>query len=86
MESSNPSPNDINALLVLTRDLAAQIPEGGDISSLGFGADLGAALGGLDLNAINNIGLVETGDVIAIVNNVPHIMTQFGMSNLIDST
>ena len=79
METSNPSVNDINNLLVLTRDLVAQIPQdGSQISSLGFG---GANFGGFNLDAINGIGLLETGNVIAIVNNVPHIMTQFGMSN-----
>merc|ERR1712241_1317861 len=73
MATSNPSPSDINTLLVLTRDLAAQIPEGESLPSF-----LGAGFGGFGLNGLESMGLAKTGDVIVQVDNVPYIVTQFG--------
>merc|ERR1712241_1599198 len=73
MATSNPSPSDINTLLVLTRDLAAQIPEGESLPSF-----LGAGFGGFGLNGLESMGLAKSGDVIVLVDNVPYIVTQFG--------
>ena len=75
METSTPAPEDVNTLLVLTRDLLKQIPDGQTlIPSLGFGS----AFGAFGLDGIENMGLPETGDIIVKVNNIPHIVTQFG--------
>ena len=71
MESSNPSPNDINTLMVLTRDLIRQIPEGSIQLPFNFGS-----------NDISNVGLPETGDIIVNIREVPHIVTQMGKSCL----
>ena len=69
MESSNPSPNDINTLMVLTRDLVKQIPEGSIKLPFTFGS-----------NDISNMGLPETGNIIVNIRGVPHIVTQMGKS------
>merc|ERR1712241_623640 len=73
MATSTPAPEDVNTLLVLTRDLAAQIPEGESLPSF-----LGAGFGGFGLNGLESMGLAKTGDVIVQVDNVPYIVTQFG--------
>merc|ERR1712109_300509 len=73
MATSTPAPEDVNTLLILTRDLTSQIPEGQSIPSF-----LGAGFGGFGLNGLENMGLAKTGDVIVDVNGVPHIVTQFG--------
>merc|ERR1712037_280543 len=67
MESSNPSPNDINTLMVLTRDLIGQIPEGSIQLPFNFGS-----------NDIGNVDLPETGDIIVNIREVPHIVTKMG--------
>merc|ERR1712210_188388 len=67
MESSNPSPNDINTLMVLTRDLIRQIPEGSIQLPFNFGS-----------NDISNVGLPETGNIIVNIREVPHIVTKMG--------
>jgi len=67
MESSNPSPNDINTLMVLTRDLVKRIPEGSIKLPFNFGS-----------NDIGNMGLPETGDIIVNIRGVPHIVTEMG--------
>ena len=70
METSNPRPEDINTLLVLSRDLSQYAPEG-------FNAFAG-------FEGIKEMGLPESGDVIKNVQGTPHIMTSFGehFSNL----
>merc|ERR1712241_871843 len=73
MATSTPAPEGVNTLLILTRDLTSQIPEGQSIPSF-----LGAGFGGFGLNGLENMGLAKTGDVIVDVNGVPHIVTQFG--------
>ena len=64
METSNPRPEDINTLLVLSRDLSQYAPEG-------FNAFAG-------FEGIKEMGLPESGDVIRNVQGTPHIMTSFG--------
>ena len=68
METSTPAPEDINTLLVLSRDLSKYIPEGtsGQFSAIA------------NLNGLESMGLPKTGDVIKNVNGEPHIETQFG--------
>ena len=75
MATSNPSPNDINTLLVLARDLSAQTKDESIPSflSAGFGG-FAVGLGGI----FENMGLVETGDPIVMSDNVPYVVTTFG--------
>lgn len=70
METSNPRPEDINTLLVLSRDLSKYAPEG-------FNAFAG-------FEGIKEMGLPESGDVIQNVQGTPHIMTSFGAFPLSD--
>ena len=65
--------------LTLTRDLINQIPDSGlksALPSLGFGQQFQA----FGLQGIENMGLPETGDIIVKINNIPHIVTQWGKS------
>ena len=69
METSTPAPEDVNTLLVLTRDLTKDLPGGGS---------------GLPVIAgfnIDNMGLLPEGDVIVDIEGVPYINTQFGEFN-----
>merc|ERR1712241_836822 len=75
MATSNPSPNDINTLLVLARDLSAQTKDESIPSFLSVG------LGGI----FENMGLVETGDPIVMSDNVPYVVTTFGAFPLSDN-
>ena len=70
METSRPAPEDVNTLLVLTRDLTKDLPGGGS---------------GLPVIAgfnIDNMGLLPEGDVIVDIEGVPYINTQFGEFHL----
>ena len=67
MESKRSSPNDINTLMVLTRDLLKQIPD----DQLNFGPNSW-------LGKVRDMGLPESGDIIVNVNRIPHITTQWG--------
>ena len=70
METSTPAPEDVNTLLVLTRDLTKDLPGGGS---------------GLPVIAgfnIDNMGLLPEGDVIVDIEGVPYINTQFGEFHL----
>merc|ERR1712037_877962 len=72
METSTPAPEDVNTLLVLTRDLTKDLPGGGS---------------GLPVIAgfnIDNMGLLPEGDVIVDIEGVPYINTQFGSFPLSD--
>ena len=70
METKTPAPEDVNNLLILTRDLTNQIPEGSELIPSFNGFNVGA------------MGLPEDGDVIVNYEGVPHIVTQFGNLNL----
>ena len=73
METSTPSPQDVNNLLKLSRDLAKNTPKGQfQIPFGGFG------FGGLSIDDIESMGLPETGDVIKTVDGVANINTKFG--------
>ena len=65
LESSNPSPNDINTLMVFTRELMKRIPDG-SVIPFGFGSEL------------SSLGLKETGDIIVYSRGIPHIITKMG--------
>merc|ERR1712127_861115 len=72
METSTPAPEDVNTLLVLTRDLTKQIPEGSSFLPTFNGFN------------VADMGLPEDGDVIIDYEGVPHIVTQFGAFPLSD--
>merc|ERR1712241_1165054 len=76
METNRPSPQDINTLMVLTRDLARQ--------SNGASSDLFGQFGGFGLDGLESMGLPESGDIIVPVNGIPHIKTQWGAFPLSD--
>ena len=79
MESKKPSPEAVNTLLVYTRDLLKEIPEGDtkipSLKSFGFDVD---AIDGFGLDGLKNIGLPETGEIIVMKKNEPYIVTQWG--------
>ena len=75
METSTPAPEDINTLLVLTRDLT----QDGDIPTDEFGNSIPGFAGFNELGIeLDDGGLLEDGDIIVDVDGVPHINTQFG--------
>merc|ERR1712039_1080524 len=76
METPRPSPQDINTLMVLTRDLARQ--------SGGASSELFGQFGGFGLDGLESMGLPEYGDIIVPVGGVPHIKTQWGSFPLSD--
>merc|ERR1719495_1195469 len=69
METNTPTPEDVNTLLILTRDLTKDLPKGSSILP---------SFNGLN---INEMGLMKDGDVIV---DVPHILTKFGAFPLSD--
>merc|ERR1712142_20764 len=72
METSTPAPQDVNDLLVLSRDLTKGLPKGESFIPSFNGLNIG------------EMGLKEDGDVIIDIGGVPHIMTQFGAFPLSD--
>ena len=76
MDTNRPTPQDINTLMIATRELNRRVPDGG----LGGLGGLGGNFGGFNFNDLKSMGLPETGDMIANVNGVPHIRTKFGKS------
>jgi len=81
MESNIPAPEDINALLILTRELNKKVPKGDNILSGlgGFGSFAGVGQFGIDDETLQNIGLPESGDIVIRVDGVPNIRTSFGV-------
>ena len=67
MESKSSSPNDVNTLMILTRDLLKQIPN--DQFNFGPNSWLGKVI---------DMGLPESGDIVVNINRIPHITTQWG--------
>lgn len=67
MESKRSSPNDVNTLMILTRDLLKHIPN--DQFNFGPNSWLGKVI---------DMGLPESGDIIVNINRIPHITTQWG--------
>ena len=78
METKTPAPEDVNTLLILTRDLLKKVPKGQAIPTLGFGS----AFGQFGLEGVENMGLPETGDIIVNIGNEAHIKTIFGRYTL----
>ena len=69
METSTPAPEDVNTLMVLTRDLTKDLPGGGSGLPVFAGFN------------VDDMGLLPEGDVIVYFEGVPHINTQFGKFN-----
>ena len=75
ISTSTPAPEDINTLLVLTRDLTNDA----DIPTDEFGNSIPGFAGFNELGIeLDDGGLLEDGDIIVDVDGVPHINTQFG--------
>ena len=73
LNTSTPAPEDVNTLLLLSRDLTKDVPKDGLDNVLpGFSFDAF----GIEIDG--NAGLLEDGDIIVNVEGVPHINTQFG--------
>ena len=74
METNRPSPQDINTLMIATRDLNKKVPKGTGLGGFGnFGN-----FGGFGIDDLESMGLPESGDMVANVDGVPHIRTSFG--------
>jgi len=75
METNRPSPQDINTLMIATRDLNKKVPKGNGLGGFGnFGN-----FGGFGIEDLESMGLPESGDMVANVEGVPHIRTSFGL-------
>ena len=75
LNTSTPAPEDINTLLLYTRNLTRDA----DIQKDEFGNAIPGFGGFNDLGiSLEGGGLLEDGDVIVNVEGVPHINTQFG--------
>merc|ERR1712227_833554 len=76
MESNGPSVQDINTLMVLTRELNKKVPKG---------QNLLGNFGNFGIDNLESMGLPEYGDIITNVNGSPHIRTEFGVFPLSDT-
>merc|ERR1712227_365054 len=76
MESNRPSIQDINTLMVLTRELNKKVPKG---------QNLLGNFGNFGIDNLESMGLPEYGDIITNVNGIPHIRTTFGNFPLSDT-
>ena len=80
--SDSPNAQDVNTLMVLTRDLLRQVPEGQDLPNLkkfGFDFDISSLSGlGLNLENLKNAGLPKTGDIVFQQDGQNYIRTDFG--------
>ena len=69
MKMQTPTAEDINTLLVLTRDLNKKVPKSqnllGDFGNFGTGG-------------IESMGLPETGSIVVTIDGIPHVRTNFG--------
>ena len=75
MEADRTSPQDINTLMVATRELNRKIPQNGiDLGNF----DNFGNLGGFNSEDLKSMGLPESGDMVVSVDGVPHIRTKFG--------
>ena len=82
MESNTTAPEDVNNLLVLTRDLTKDLPEEATNLISSFDGLEDSFKDGLEGIVIPDIGdgvLPEDGDIIVQFKDSPYIVTQFGM-------
>ena len=80
METNRPSGQDVNTLLVATRELNKKVPKDQNIlGSIGNFRDFG----NFGIDGLESMGLPESGDMITNIDGVPHIRTTFGKYSLI---
>jgi len=77
MESDRQNPQDINNLLVETRELNKKVPKGQNVL---------ANFGSFGIDGLESMGLPESGDIITNVDGIPHIRTTFGQFPLSDTS
>jgi len=77
MESDMQNPQDINNLLVETRELNKKVPKGKNVL---------ANFGSFGIDGLESMGLPESGDIITNVDGIPHIRTTFGAFPLSDTS
>ena len=75
MQTNKPSSEDLNTLMVLTRELNKKVPKGqnllGNFNGFNFG-DFGG------FGDLESMGLPETGDIVMDIDGVAHVRTSFG--------
>ena len=73
MSTKRPAAQDINNLLIVTRELNKKVPKGQNLlGSFGFNnIDFG-------IDNLEDMGLPKSGDLVKDVKGVPHIKTTFG--------
>ena len=74
MQTSQPSSQDLNTLMGLTRELNKKVPKG-ETNLLG---NLGNLLGNFGFGDLESMGLPESGDIVMDIDAVPHVRTSFG--------
>ena len=79
METNRPSGQDVNTLLVATRELNKKVPKDQNIlGSIGNFGDFG----NFGIDGLESMGLPESGDMITNIDGIPHIRTTFGKYSL----
>ena len=79
METERPSAQEVNTLMILTRNLLREVPEQDLASSLRqFGFDTDSIPFGFDLDTIKDVALPQSGDIIINENGQDKIVTGFG--------
>ena len=73
MSTKRPAAQDINNLLIVTRELNKKVPDGQNLLGNFASGDLNFGIDDLE-----SMGLPETGDLIITVKGTPHIKTTFG--------
>ena len=73
MSTKRPAAQDINNLLIVTRELNKKVPKGQNLLGNFGSGDLNFGVDDLE-----SMGLPETGDLIITVKGTPHIKTTFG--------
>ena len=76
MSTKRPAAQDINNLLIVTRELNKKVPKGQNLLGNFGSGDLNFGVDDLE-----SMGLPETGDLIITVKGTPHIKTTFGEYN-----
>merc|ERR1712156_824287 len=77
METDRPSPADVNTLLVETRELNRNVPQGQNIMR---------NFGNFGIDGLESMGLPQSGNIIENIEGVPHIKTTFGSFPLSDTS
>ena len=72
MQTNKPSSEDLNTLMVLTRELNKKVPKGQNLLG-NFNFDAFGGFGDLE-----SMGLPETGDIVIDIDGIAHVRTSFG--------